>query len=77
MTWAMKTRDLLRQGREEGRKEGRKEGREEMRETGIKALVVTLKELSQTLDLVIQTVAEQFDLSLEEAEEKTKQYWCK
>ena len=75
MTWAMKTRDLLRQGREEGRKEGRKEGREEMRETGIKALVVTLKELSQTLDLVIQTVAEQFDLSLEEAEEKTKQYW--
>ena len=46
-----------------------------MRETGIKALVVTLKRLSQTLDLVIQTVAEQFDLSLEEAEEKTKQYW--
>ena len=71
MTWAMKTRDLLRQGREEGREEGRKE----MRETGIKALVVTLKRLSQTLDLVIQTVAEQFDLSLEEAEEKTKQYW--
>ena len=77
MTWAMKTRDLLRQGREEGREEGRKEGREEMRETGIKALVVTLKRLSQTLDLVIQTVAEQFDLSLEEAEEKTKQYWYK
>ena len=69
MTWAMKTRDLLRQGREEGR--------EEMRETGIKALVVTLKRLSQTLDLVIQTVVEQFDLSLEEAEEKTKQYWYK
>ena len=69
MTWAMKTRDLLRQGREEVR--------EEMRETGIKALVVTLKRLSQTLDLVIQTVAEQFDLSLEEAEEKTKQYWYK
>ena len=61
----------------EGRAEGRKEGREEMRETGIKALVVTLKRLSQTLDLVIQTVAEQFDLSLEEAEEKTKQYWYK
>ena len=71
MTWAMKTRDLLRQGREEGRKEGRKE----MRETGIKALVVTLKRLSQGLDLVIQTVAEQFGLSPEEAEEKTKQYW--
>ena len=59
MTWAMKTRDLLRQGREEG----------------IKVLVVTLKSLSQSLDLVIQTVAERFGLSLEEAEEKTKQYW--
>ena len=42
MTWAMKTRDLLRQGREES----------------IKVLVVTLKNLSQPLDLVIQTVAE-------------------
>ena len=52
-------RDLLRQGREEG----------------IKVLVVTLKNLSQPLDLVIQTVAEQFGLSLEEAEGKTKQYW--
>ncbi len=68
----MKTRDLLRQGREEGRIEGRME----MREEGIKVLVVTLKGLSQTLDLVIQTVAEQFGLSLEEAEEKAKQYWA-
>ena len=59
MTWAMKTRDLLRQGREEG----------------IKVLVVTLKSLSQSLDLVIQTVAERFGLSLEEAEEKAKLYW--
>ena len=59
MTWAMKTRDLLRQGREEG----------------VKVLVVALKNLSQPLDLVIQTVAEQFGLSPEEAEEKTKQYW--
>ena len=67
MTWAMKTRDLLRQGREEGRME--------MREESIKMLVVTLKGLSHTLDLVIQTVAEKFGLSLEEAEEKTKQYW--
>ena len=50
MTWAMKTRDLLRQGREEGRIEGREEG--------VKVLVVTLKNLSQPLDLVIQTVAE-------------------
>ena len=71
MTWAMKTRDLLRQGREEGRVEGRVEGREE----GIKALVVTLKELSQTPSLVIQTLAEQFGLSAEEAEEKMKLYW--
>ena len=63
MTWAMKTRDLLRQGREEGREEG------------IKALVVTLKELSQTPSLVIQTLAERFDLSAEEAEEKMKLYW--
>ena len=59
MTWAMKTRDLLRQGREEG----------------IKVLVVTLKSLSQALDLVIQTVAERFGLPLEEAEEKTRLYW--
>ena len=63
MTWAMKTRDLLRQGREEGREEG------------IKVLVVTLKSLSQSLDLVIQTVADRFGLSLEEAEEKAKLYW--
>ena len=71
MTWAMKTRDLLRQGREEGRIEGREEGREE----GIKVLVVTLKSLSQALDLVIRTVAERFGLPLEEAEEKTRLYW--
>lgn len=71
MTWAMKTRDLLRQGREEGREEGRME----MREEGIKALVVTLKELSHAPDLVIQKVAEQFGLSAEEAEEKMKLYW--
>ena len=44
----------------------------EMREESIKMLVVTLKGLSHTLDLVIQTVAEKFGLSLEEAEEKTK-----
>ena len=67
MTWAMKTRDLLRQGREEGRIEGREES--------VKVLVVALKNLSQPLDLVIQTVAERFGLSLEEAEGKTKQYW--
>ncbi len=71
MTWAMKIRDLLRQGREEVREEGRIEGREE----GVKVLVVALKNLSQPLDLVIQTVAERFGLSLEEAEGKTKQYW--
>ena len=65
MTWAMKVRDLLRQGREEGREEG------------IKALVVTLNKLSQTLDLAVQTVAERFNLSLKEAEEKAKQYWIK
>ena len=63
MTWAMKTRDLLRQGREEGREEG------------IKVLVVTLRELSYTPDLVAQKVAERFDLSTEKATEKTKQYW--
>lgn len=75
----MKTRDLLRQGREEGRAEGRKEGREEgraeMRKEGIKALVVTLKGLSQPLDLTIQKVAEQFGLSAAEAEKETKLYW--
>ena len=83
MTWAMKTRDLLRQGREEGRAEGREEGRAEgleegraeMREEGIKALVVTLKDLSQPLDLIIQKVAEQFGLSTAEAEKETKLYW--
>ena len=61
MTWAMKTRDLLQQGREEG----------------IKALVVTLKELSYAPDLVAQKVAERFDLSSEKAAEKKKQYWGK
>ena len=71
MTWAMKTRDLLWQGREEGRVESRME----MREEGIKALVVTLKELSHAPDLVIQKVAERFGLSAEEAEEKMKLYW--
>lgn len=75
MTWAMKTRDLLRQGREEGRAEGREEGRAEMREEGIKALVVTLKGLSQTPNLAVQKVIEQFGLSAAEAEEKTKLYW--
>ena len=61
MTWAMKTRDLLRQGREEGRAEGRKEGRiegrAEMREESIKTLVVTLKDLSQTPNLAVQKVS--------------------
>ena len=83
MTWAMKTRDLLWQGRAEGREEGRAEGRKEGRaeghkegrEEGIKALVVAMKSLSQTLDLVVQMVAEQFNLPLEEAEKRTRQYW--
>ena len=79
MTWAMKTRDLLRQGREEGRAEGRKEGRiegrAEMREESIKTLVVTLKDLSQTPNLAVQKLIEQFGLSAAEAEEKTKLYW--
>ena len=83
MTWAMKTRDLLWQGRAEGREEGRAEGRKEGRaeghkegrEEGIKALVVAMKSLSQTMDLAIQMVAEQFNLSLKEAEKKATQYW--
>ena len=55
----MKTRDLLRQGREEG----------------VKVLAVELKDVSEALERDIQTVAERFGLSLEEAEGKTKQYW--
>lgn len=77
MTWAMKTRDLLQQGREQGREEGREEGRKEGREEGIKVLVLTLKELSYTPDFVTQKVSERFDLSSEKAAEKTKQYWSK
>ena len=58
-----------------GREEGLVVGREEGREEGIRVLVVTLKRLSHAPDLVIQTVAEQFGLSPEEAEEKMKLYW--
>ena len=89
MTWAMKTRDLLRQGREEGREEVRKEGyregfeegyREGLEETfeeAIRAFVVIAKKLSIEQEVVVQNLMENFGQSPEDAEKKMKLYWDK
>lgn len=77
MTWAMKTRDLLRQGREEGRKEGYREGFEETFEEAIRVFVSIAKGLSLEEELAIQILVENFGQSPEDAEKKMKLYWGK
>lgn len=81
MTWAMKTRDLLRQGREEGYREGfeegYREGLEETFEEAIRAFVVIAKKLSIEQEVVVQNLVENFGQSPEDAEKKTKLYWGK
>lgn len=79
MTWAMKTRDLLRQGREEGYREGfeegYREGLEETFEEAIRAFVVIAKKLSIEQEVVVQNLVENFGQSPEDAEKKMKLYW--
>ena len=81
MTWAMKTRDLLRQGREEGYREGfeegYREGIEETFEEAIRAFVVIAKKLSIEQEVVVQNLVENFGQSPEDAEKKMKLYWGK
>jgi flagellar biosynthesis/type III secretory pathway protein FliH len=81
MTWAMKTRDLLRQGREEGYREGfeegYREGLEETFEEAIRAFVVIAKKLSIEQEVVVQNLVENFGQSPEDAEKKMKLYWGK
>ena len=66
MTWAMKTRDLLRQGREEGYREGfeegYREGLEETFEEAIRAFVVIAKKLSIEQEVVVQNLVENFEI---------------
>jgi len=50
-------------------------GREEGREEGIAAMVSALKELGVTISKTVETIAEKFQFSKEEAEEKVKLYW--
>ena len=59
MTWAMKTRDLLRQGREEGYREGF----EETFEVAIRAFVSIAKDLSLKEELATQILVENFGQS--------------
>lgn len=77
MTWAMKTRDLLRQGREEGREEGYREGFEETFEVTIRAFVSIVKDLSLKEELATQILVENFGQSPGDAEKKMKLYWGK
>ena len=81
MTWAMKTRDLLRQGREEGYREGfeegYREGLEETFEEAIRSFVVIAKKLSIEQEVVVQNLVENFGQSPEDAEKKMKLYWGK
>ena len=81
MTWAMKTRDLLRQGREEGYREGfeegYREGLEETFEEAIRAFVVIAKKLSIEQEVVVENLVENFGQSPEDAEKKMKLYWGK
>ena len=57
------------------RQEGRREGRQEERKHGIRALIATLKELSQSKDTAIQMVAKQFHLQPQAAAEQVALYW--
>ncbi len=59
----------------EAEQRGIEQGRAEGRERGIAALVTTLKEMSLNKETVSKQLIKRFELSPEEAEAKTEQYW--
>ena len=74
MTYTMKLRDALEEGREEGREQGREEGREQGREEGIRALIMALRQLSIAPEVILQQLESAFGLSPQAAQEKLAQY---
>ena len=66
----------MKQGIEQGIKQGIKQGVMQGVEQGIRAMVEAMQSLSQTRDVVVQMVAEKFDLQAQTAAEKVAQYWA-
>ena len=62
---------IAKAAKEEGLQEGHREGREE----GIRAMVITLRDLAISQDLVVQKLSEQFRLLPQTAKEKVDLYW--
>ena len=63
--------NLVKDAEDRGRKEGRKEGRDE----GIAALVMAMRQLSQSRETVIKILMQQFSLPQSAAEDAVSQYW--
>ena len=63
--------NLVKDAEDRGRKEGRKEGRDE----GIAALVMAMRQLSQSRETVIKILMQQFYLPQSAAEDAVSQYW--
>ncbi len=62
MTYAMKIRDALEEGREEGREEG------------VRAMITAFQQLSITPEVILQQLESAFGLSPQDAREKLAQY---
>lgn len=67
--------NVAKEARQEGRREGRQEGHQAGREEGISAMVSALQGLSIDRSTITQTLASQFSLLPQVAEEKVAQYW--
>lgn len=68
-------REAREEGRKEGRKEGQLEGREEAREQGIEKLVKVIKNLTDSKEITVKQLMEQYELSEETARDKVERYW--
>ena len=75
MTLDLKLQEILWVGEERGEKRGEARGEARGKEKGIRALVKSLQKYTQNKEAVRDAVAEQFQLSPEEAERKVSQYW--
>jgi len=65
----------IEQGMEKGIAQGIEQGEERGVEKGIRAMVSTMRELAVSRDIIIQKIAQGFELPSHTAAEKVAQYW--
>ena len=62
-------------GQKLGQKIGQKIGEEREREYGIQVLIETCQEMGFAKEMTMKKIMEKYNLTSEEAQEKTSQYW--